>query len=334
MSFAKRLAEIWRDYVTDGVPASGAHDIVKSDMRAWGLAVETGVANLNPTYAWDTGTTDADPGEGEIRVNNAALASATKLFVSDTDAAGSDLTTWLATLDDSSNTVKGSIKLVDLADQTNFAIYHVTGSATDDGDYFDIAVTYVTHGGSFADGADIGLAFTRAGDAGSIIGSTGATDNRVLRADGVGGATVQNSPVTIDDSGNVSGAGNIDGSGTIKSSGATAGIGYATGAGGTVTQATSKSTGVTLDKVTGQITTHNAALAAAAEVSFTVTNSAVAATDVVAVCLASGGTASAYLIGVTAVAAGSFVVTIANVSAGSLGEALVINFVVIKGVTS
>ena len=41
-------------------------------------------------------------------------------------------------------------------------------------------------------------------------GSTGATDNRVLRADGTGGATVQSSAVAIDDSGNVTGAGSID----------------------------------------------------------------------------------------------------------------------------
>jgi lysophospholipase L1-like esterase len=40
---------------------------------------------------------------------------------------------------------------------------------------------------------------------GAIGGSTGATDNRILRSDGTGGATVQNSAVTIDDSGNVSG---------------------------------------------------------------------------------------------------------------------------------
>jgi hypothetical protein len=36
-------------------------------------------------------------------------------------------------------------------------------------------------------------------------GSTGSTDNRILRSDGTGGATVQASAVTIDDSGNISG---------------------------------------------------------------------------------------------------------------------------------
>jgi hypothetical protein len=40
-------------------------------------------------------------------------------------------------------------------------------------------------------------------------GSTGSTDNRILRSDGTGGATVQASPVTIDDSGNISGLGTV-----------------------------------------------------------------------------------------------------------------------------
>lgn len=111
-------------------------------------------------------------------------------------------------------------------------------------------------------------------------------------------------------------------------------FGYATGAGGTVTQATNKGTGVTINKLCGQITTDNAALAAGAEVSFTVTNSTVAATDVVIVNLASGNTADAYTIWVDAVSAGSFRIGLANLSAGSLSQALVINFAVIKGVTS
>lgn len=51
-----------------------------------------------------------------------------------------------------------------------------------------------------------------------IGGSTGSTDNRVLRSDGTGAATAQNSPVTIDDSGNISGAGTV-GCGTLTTTG-------------------------------------------------------------------------------------------------------------------
>ena len=121
---------------------------------------------------------------------------------------------------------------------------------------------------------------------------------------------------------------------SIKSTSATAGIGYGTGAGGTVTQATSKSTGATLNTVSGQITMNGAALAAAAEVSFTLTNSTVAATDVVMVSIASGATAGAYSVQCDATAAGSCRISVGNRSTGSLSEAIVLNFVVIKGVAA
>lgn len=115
----------------------------------------------------------------------------------------------------------------------------------------------------------------------------------------------------------------------------TSAFGYTAGAGGVVTQATSKSTGVTINKLSGQITTHNAALSAAAEVSFTVTNNQVSAVDVPCVAWASGGAqAGAYAVDVTAVANGSFRITISNLHTASLSEALVINFVIIKGASS
>ena len=121
---------------------------------------------------------------------------------------------------------------------------------------------------------------------------------------------------------------------SIKSSHATAGIGYATGAGGAVTQITSRSTGVTLNTICGQITTDTTSLAAAAEATFTVTNSAVAATDVVVVSITPGGTGTpmAY---VSSVAAGSFAITISNLHASTADtSADVINFAIIKGVAA
>jgi len=104
--------------------------------------------------------------------------------------------------------------------------------------------------------------------------------------------------------------------------------------GGTVTQATSKSTGVTLNAASGQITMHNASLADAAEVTFTVTNSEVSATDVVVVNHGSAGTAGAYVVQANTIAAGSFKVTVGNVSGGALAEAIVLNFVALKGASS
>jgi hypothetical protein len=127
-------------------------------------------------------------------------------------------------------------------------------------------------------------------------------------------------------------AANITATGNVLSSGG--GLGYTTGNGSTVTQSGNKGSGVTINKLCGTITMVNSALAAAAEAKFTVTNSTVAATDVVIVNIKSGGTSGSYVIAVTAVGSGSFDITISNVSAGSLSEAVVINFAVIKGVAS
>lgn len=99
-----------------------------------------------------------------------------------------------------------------------------------------------------------------------------------------------------------------------------------TSQGGTVTQLTSKATGVTLSKRCGAITMHNAALAAGAEVSFTVTNTLVTAHDIPIVVIKSGATAGAYNLEVDLVSAGSFRLSLSNQSAGSLNEAVVIQF--------
>jgi hypothetical protein len=100
--------------------------------------------------------------------------------------------------------------------------------------------------------------------------------------------------------------------------------------GGAVTQLTNKSTGVTLNKICGQITMNNAALAAATAVAFTLTNSLIQATDTVIVNIASGGTVGAYTVSVAAVGTGSCSFVLKNESAGPLSEAVVLGFAVIK----
>jgi hypothetical protein len=98
----------------------------------------------------------------------------------------------------------------------------------------------------------------------------------------------------------------------------------------TVTQATSKSTGVTCTGMGGTITMNAAGLATVTTVTFTVTDTAVAAGDTIMVSLKSGNTASSYQATVDAVAAGSFAVSLRNVTGGTLSEAVVVNFAVLK----
>ena len=109
--------------------------------------------------------------------------------------------------------------------------------------------------------------------------------------------------------------------------------GYATGAGGTVTQATSKATGVTLSKSTGQITLNAAALASDTTVSFTLTNTVIEAGDILIMNHISAGTAGSYLLNAQS-AAGTASINVRNITAGSLSEAIVIAFAVIKAVTA
>jgi len=155
--------------------------------------------------------------------------------------------------------------------------------------------------------------------------------------------TTFSGPVTSDNgfvgavTGNVTGnvtattvtATTVTATGAITSTG-TAGVGYSTGAGGAVTQATSRTTGVTLNKTTGAITLVSAAGSATAA-TFTVTNSTVAATDVIILNQKSG--TDLYDLMVTAVAAGSFDLTF-RTTGGTTTETPVFNFAVIKAVAA
>ena len=112
-------------------------------------------------------------------------------------------------------------------------------------------------------------------------------------------------------------------------------FGYAASAQGTVTQATDKSTGVTLNKSAGRITMNNAALAGSTAVSFILTNSTISINDTIIVCVSSNTTGSAlgaYTTYVSYLAAGSALITLRNLTAStSYSEAVIINYSIIHG---
>ena len=173
--------------------------------------------------------------------------------------------------------------------------------------------------------AAAGITFSTNGSAGTAPGLAFARDgggvNGYLRYDQSVGAmtfgTEAAERMRIDSSGNVL----VTGAG---------GLGYGTGSGGAVTQGTSRTTGVTLDKTNGAITLVSAAGTTTWQ-TFTVTNNKVAATDTVVVCQKSG--TDLYEIHVTAVAAGSFNISY-RTTGGTTTEQPVFNFAVIKAVTS
>lgn len=123
--------------------------------------------------------------------------------------------------------------------------------------------------------------------------------------------------------------------GTYKVTSPTGTIGYAAGSGGAVTQTTSKSTAVTINRPTGQITMHNASLAPGASVSFTLNNSLLGLYDSIA-CAVAGGSVDpdVYRVFWRMGGGGAVRIIITNTSASALAESVLLNFAVIKGVNS
>ena len=107
-------------------------------------------------------------------------------------------------------------------------------------------------------------------------------------------------------------------------------FGYTADAQGTVTQLTSKSTAVTLNKSAGRITMDAASLATATNATFTLNNSLISANDTVILTISGGqATPGSYNVFANALAAGTVSITLRNISGGSLSEAVVINYAII-----
>ena len=127
----------------------------------------------------------------------------------------------------------------------------------------------------------------------------------------------------------------VDNNGNLLLTSGTGAIGYGEGAGGTVTQLTSKSTAVTLNKPSGQITMSNAALAAGASVLFNLSNSLAGFYTDNAKVSVSGGVVNGGNYRVDcAIGSGFIQIYVTNVSGVALSEAIQINFTLLKGAIS
>lgn len=148
----------------------------------------------------------------------------------------------------------------------------------------------------------------------------------VVKEDGIVTAKAIVTTSTVTAAGITNSGSNLSSSPTVS--------GYTTGAGGAVTQITSSSTGVTLSKPCGQITTVALTTAAGAEERFTVTNTLVTATDTIALSTTYNG-AGTPMLGTLKQAAGAFDIVITNVhAANALDAVIVINFAVVKAVAA
>lgn len=184
---------------SDGVLT--AEDAVVITFARAGNVGSTGAAGASPgpTFTFSTTTTMADPGAGLARLNNATLSSVTLAALdASSNASGNpavrpDILTW----DDSTNTQKGTLRIYEVGSPQNFAVYNVTG-VTDNTGWVQLALSYVTHGGAFANADNLCFVFSRTGDKGAdgagtgdVVGPASAVDNRVASFDGATGKLIQ-----------------------------------------------------------------------------------------------------------------------------------------------
>lgn len=172
--------------------------LIKSAGRAGAFAF----SGLTFEYNFDTSTSDADPGAGNLRADNSDLTAATELYVDDETADGASVKAALQTIADSTNPTLGQLLIATKFDPTKFVLYDVTGF-TDASGYRKVNVTHVDGSGAspFPNSAAVIFGFSRAGDKGDkgdkgnsdfdwIVKSsayTASKDDRIL-ADTSGGA--------------------------------------------------------------------------------------------------------------------------------------------------
>lgn len=175
-------ASVWRDFVTDGVPASGANKPLKSKIRTWGAYLENMHRGSGLVYLFNATTTDADPGAGTFRLNNATVASATAAYLDNADNTGVTVSSIIDGWDDSTSAVRG---VLTIRGASNPAIYHafnVTGAIVDGTGYRKVAVAYVGGAGSLIAGDEYTFVFNRNGDG----VPAGTTAGYLLQTNGVG----------------------------------------------------------------------------------------------------------------------------------------------------
>lgn len=157
-------------------------------------------------FNFDTSTTDADPGAGDVRFNHATPASVTAIYFDNADRDGNTVTGWLDAMDDSTSTSKGHIVITPAASPDDKLVYSVSGTVVDGTGYRKVTVAHVAGTVLPSSGAHLAFEFSRTGDAGAngtMGGTLGSTDNLLGRADGTLGSTFQASGTLIDDSNNI-----------------------------------------------------------------------------------------------------------------------------------
>ena len=145
----------------------GTADVV-SDMNTLAAIAASinNVASQAIGFTFSTTTSMADPGSGGLRFNNGTVASCTAIAIDDLDSSGADVSPYVITWDDSTNTNKGTLLIRSGAAASTFAIFTITG-LTDNSGWTQLAVTHLASNGTISNADTIFASYLRSGDKGA-----------------------------------------------------------------------------------------------------------------------------------------------------------------------
>jgi hypothetical protein len=159
--------------------STSASNAATSETNAAASAASAEAAAASVYWNFDTSTTMADPGTGDVRFNNATIASVTQVAVSASSAStgNPDVSDFVAAWDDSTSTTKGYIVIREAGAPGTTIVFAISGTITDNTTWLQIPVTHVSSAGTLSASDDLYFSFSRTGDAGLGSGDLIAANN-------------------------------------------------------------------------------------------------------------------------------------------------------------
>lgn len=164
-------------------------DVEVGQLSETGPAGPAGTSSGSP-FRFDTSTTTgADPGSGDLRLNNATLASVTEIGISYATAATGNpsIENYIKTWDDSTSlTFRGTIIIREASDPgVNFFIAKITSALTDGTTFARFTLEHVDSAGSFSADDELTVEFFPTGDKGIAGGTNTALPKNYIRNPGI-----------------------------------------------------------------------------------------------------------------------------------------------------
>lgn len=128
---------------------------------------------LTLAYRYRNITSNDWPGDGYVALSELNFPSATELYISDKDEGGNLVESFLRTVDDSTNPIKGHFKITRKLDKDAYAIFAIN-SIEERSNYFIVSCAYIDGYSTFDNTDEVFVTFARTGDVGPQ-GATGAT---------------------------------------------------------------------------------------------------------------------------------------------------------------